>query len=210
MAGPARPSAAAGPAPSGAPRRAGRLVTFWALPVRLTPAFLAAQPAANAWAGSAQGPLPPPVLLRGGVSVEAVLGRGELWRLLSATFLAHGPGMLARQLAFAGLVVGAHEALLGPGLTAAAFAALDAGAALAVLVPGTEGLAALHGVGMPAGGFGLLGSLAAGARWRRAILLGAFLALLAKVALAFEPVADGVHVLAFLAGYGLRLGLAPR
>lgn len=182
----------------------------------LTLGFLAAQVAANAAAGTFAAPLPPETLLRWGVGVEAVLGRGEVWRLASATVLAHDPGMLARQILFAAAAVGAHEALRGWRRTAGVFASVDVAAtllvlgALAVLMPETEGAATLHDVGMSAGGFGLLGSLVAGLAWRRAILLGTLLAILAKIAVSFDPIADSVHVVALLGGYGLQRALAYR
>lgn len=182
----------------------------------LTLGFLAAQAAANAWAGTFHAPLSPELLQRWGVGVEAVLGRGEVWRLATATVLAHDPGMLARQVLFAAGAFGVHEALWGWRRTAGIFAGVDVGATLVVLgvlaalMPGTEGAATLHDVGMSAGGFGLLGSLLAG--WRRgpAILAAGLAALLLKVAVVFDPIADGVHVVALLGGFGLHRRLLAR
>ena len=181
----------------------------------VTLGFVGAQLAANVAAGTHRGPLPPDLLRRWGVSAGAVIGHLELWRLASATLLTLGPGMLLRQVLFAGLALGVHEHRLGARRTLATFAVADAGSILSVLSvlaargPAGDGLTALHDVGMSGGGFGLLGSLAGAGPHRRTLVVAGALALLGEAALRFDPLTDGIHLVAFLAGAAMGWRAEP-
>jgi hypothetical protein len=178
-----------------------------------TLAFLAAMVTANWLAGTLSGLLPPQALTDWGISHQSILN-GEVFRLVTGTFLSHDLGMFLRQFCFAAGVIGAYEWLEGTGRAFAVFVSIDILGSLIVLfavlpslagLPHVAGEAALltHDVGMSAGGFGLIGALIArqGQSWLFLALILAAIAL--KIWVSFDVIADSAHILCLLLGFGL-------
>ena len=169
---------------------------------------------ANWLAGTLVGILPPQALTAWGISHQSILN-GEVFRLLTGTFLSHDVGMFLRQVCFAIAVIGAYEWLEGTWRAVAAFFLIDIAGSLIVLFGGLPLLAGLpdlggaavlltHDVGMSAGGFGLIGALIAKHRhgW---VLLGLTMAAIAfKVWINFEVIADTAHALCLVLGFALQ------
>ena len=185
--------------------------------LRFTLALVLAMLAANALGGATTGTIDPVILGNFGFGVREVLG-GEAWRLLTAIPLSHDAAMLGRQLLFAALAVGAYEWRHGWRLAAALFVLSDLAASLilalglgAALAAGaSESLDALD-VGISGGGFAAIGALAASLPRGRSVMLAVLLGALAlKPLVLLDPVADLLHPLALLIGFGLHGVLAPR
>jgi hypothetical protein len=134
-----------------------------------TLAFLAIMITANWLAGTFTGLLPPQALMQWGISHQSILN-GEIFRLVTGTFLSHDFAMFLRQFCFAALVIGAFEWGDGTRRAITVFFTIDIVGTLLVLfvvlpffadMPDFDGRAALtmHDVGMSAGGFGLIGAL---------------------------------------------------
>lgn len=177
-----------------------------------TCAFLAVMLVANDLAGTFSGQIDPGVLAARGIGVDA-LRDGDLSRFVSAIFLSHDLPMLLRQLPFAALVIGRAEWLWGTWRAAGLFFAIDVMATVALLAiiawsPGLAPLAGTTDVGMSMGGFGVAGVLIVG--WRH--LVPALIALLGLVAVKYalvpDPLADGGHVIALIAGVCVGFGKA--
>ena len=149
-----------------------------------------------------------------GISHRALLD-GEIFRLLTGTFLSHDFGMLLRQVCFALAVIGAYEWLEGKRRAMAAFVSIDILGSLLVLfviLPILTGPASIvdatdlfvHDVGMSAGGFGLLGALVARQRAKVALLALLLVAIGAKAAVRFEPIADIAHFICLPLGFAVQ------
>lgn len=111
--------------------------------------------------GSLLGALPSPFLSSLGVSYEA-LRAGEVFRLITGTFLSQDAGMFLRQFIFAGLVTGYTESVRGTKCAAALFFGLDICGTLGLMAVIGWGAsvvdrAAVRDVGMSIDGFGLIG-----------------------------------------------------
>jgi hypothetical protein len=194
------------------------MLTAWRL--RFTLSFVLVMIGANGLAGTLSGMLPPQALAAWGISHRALLD-GEVFRLVTGTFLSHDLGMFLRQLGFAFAVIGAYEWLEGTWRAMAVFFSIDSLGSLLVLfvvLPILSGPASIlsetelfvHDVGMSAGGFGLIGALVARHR-ANALLLALLLAGIGlKAAIAFEPIADTAHGLCLILGFGLQSILERR
>ena len=169
--------------------------------LRFTLGFLAVMTLANFLAGSLAGDLPQRALADWGISL-ADLKRGEVFRLMTGTFLSHDSDMFARQFLFAAAVIGYTEWQRGSLRAAALFFFLDILGTL-ILLPLVGSIALLAGtsdVGMSIGGFGLIGLAIAG-RKRAVFLCAAILAAIAlKYGISPDPIADAGHVLALVLG----------
>ncbi|MCL4676678.1 MAG: hypothetical protein KJZ59_11855 [Pararhodobacter sp.] len=170
-----------------------------------TLAFLSVMVLANWRAGTWGGVLPPAALTAWGLSHHSLVD-GEVFRLISGSYLSHDPGMALRQFAFAALVIGAYERTEGTCRAIVLFHSIDILGSLLVLfgvlpllvaLPNTitEAELVVFDVGMSAGGFGLLGALAYESRHRWAALLLIIVAICAKMLASFEPIADTAHLL---------------
>ena len=179
--------------------------------LRFTMLFVMAMILANAFAGTLSGALPSDVLATWGVGQQSVWS-GDLFRLLTGTFLSHDLDMLIRQVIFAAVAIGYTEWIWGSRRAALLFLMLDVSATLFLLttvwaLPAMADVATLNDVGMSMGGFGLLGLAIAGWRGRIALFLIALLAIGAKIALDFELLTDTGHLLALTLGFLAGLAL---
>lgn len=178
--------------------------------------FLATLVLANWAAGTLQGTLPLKALAGWGISHRNIV-EGETFRLLTGTFLSHDLAMFARQMVFAATVIGLYEWNTGSLRTATLFFSVDLIGTLIVVFIVLPVLAATplagpsalqsYDVGMSAGGFGLIGALAA--MQRRAVLLFALVlaAIVIKVWFSFDIIADSAHVVCLLLGFTLQTAL---
>lgn len=171
----------------------------------------------NGLAGTLSGVLPVPSLEAWGISHDRVLN-GEIFRLISGTFLSHDFSMFLRQIAFALGVIGYYEWKCGTLWAVAMFFSLDilgTVLVLAVVVPllahashTSEVVLQTYDVGMSAGGFGLIGAII----WlqnRRFLWLGlGAVMLLIKTYFSFDPIADSAHLLCLGLGFLAQGGLA--
>lgn len=192
--------------------RTERVPDLKRLPFTLT--FLVIMVSANALAGTFGGTLRSEVLTQWGISHLDVL-QGQVYRLLSGTFLSHDLGMLLRQMVFAATVIGMYEWAVGTRRALAMFLIIDIVGTLLVLfvvlpalvyaLPafGTETFE-LHDVGMSAGGFGLIGALAARQAQRWLYLLLICGAIILKIWLSFDAIADTAHLLCLFMGFFLH------
>ncbi len=182
------------------------------LPFMLT--FLLVMASFNWLAGTFSGILPQHALTAWGISHHSILN-GEVFRLMTGTFLSHDFGMFVRQFCFAAVVIGAYEWGEGTWRALAVFFTVDILGSLLVLfgvlpllvgLHYTVGEAELltHDVGMSAGGFGLLGAILANRPRRWLMLSLATLGILGKMWLDFEPIADTAHLLCLFLGFGLQ------
>jgi hypothetical protein len=182
--------------------------------LRFTLLFLGMMTLANAFAGTFAGRLPFNVLNDWGIGAQSVL-TGDLSRLLTGIFLSHDLDMLIRQIISAAAVIGYAEWRWGGLSAATAFFALDIGSTLMLLtaiwrVPGMASVAELNDVGMSMGGFGLLGLIMAGMRYRFGLFAFVWLAVFAKMLLSFEPLTDTGHGIALCLGFFVGLFLQSR
>ncbi|MEH6726415.1 MAG: hypothetical protein V7703_09660 [Hyphomicrobiales bacterium] len=182
--------------------------------IPFTLGFLLVMVTANWLAGTLDGLLPPQALRAWGISHQSILN-GDAFRLITGTFLSHDFGMFVRQLCFAAVVIGCYETIEGTWRAVAVFFTIDVLGTLLVLflvlplligLPVATGEAELltHDVGMSAGGFGLIGALAANQRHRWILLIGALLLITAKVWISFEAIADTAHMLCLCLGFILQ------
>ena len=177
-------------------------------------AFLGIMVVANALAGSLFGELPKMQLSAWGISLEKLVD-GEVFRLVSAVFLSHNQSMAIRQLLFAATVIGIHEWRSGSWNTLLMFWVTDILGSVFIffaigVVPSSIGplsiddIASQHDIGMSGGGFGLLGSIVAGLTWRWYIFIAGLAALLLKIVLAPDVIADALHIVTFILGFTVR------
>lgn len=176
--------------------------------------------AANALAGTLDGTLPEDALERWGLSHLTVRDL-DLYRLVTGTFLSHDLGMFLRQVVFAAAVIGAYEWLQGTRRAVMMFAAIDIAGSLIVLFVALPLLVALHpafgaeelavfDVGMSAGGFGLIGALLALQRYRWILLIAVCAAIVAKISVSFDLIADTAHLLCLFLGFAAQMALNGR
>lgn len=185
------------------------------LPFMLT--FLLVMLVSNWLAGIFAGTLRPHVLTAWGISHQSILS-GEVFRLVTGTFLSHDFGMFVRQFCFAAAVIGTYEWLEGTWRAVAVFFAVDIVGSILVLfavLPLLVGLAYAVGeaelltydVGMSAGGFGLVGAILAKQDRRWALLALATIGIMGKMWVEFEVIADTAHILCLFLGFGLQIFL---
>lgn len=176
--------------------------------------FLLVMVVSNWLAGTLGGMLPPHVLTVWGISHQSILD-GDVFRLMTGTFLSHDFGMLIRQICFAAVVIGAYEWSEGTWRAIVVFFSIDILGSILVLfvilpllvglpyaVSSAELLA--HDVGMSAGGFGLIGALFAKNSRGWLLLALTFIAISIKIWIRFEPVPDTAHLLCLLLGFVLQ------
>jgi hypothetical protein len=170
--------------------------------------FLAMMVVANYAAGTLTGSLPMEALRNWGVSHSSI-AKGQMFRLLSGTFLSHDLAMFLRQFAFAALVIGYYEWTQGTWRAVAMFFVLDSLATLVALfcvlrLIAPPRVSQEHDVGMSAGGFGLIGAILVLWPGRYWLLLIVMAAIVVKYRWRPEPIADGVHLVALLCGFALQ------
>lgn len=176
--------------------------------LRFTLGFLAVMALANLTAGSLAGDLPQDALAEWGISL-ADLERGELFRLITGTFLSHDQDMFVRQVAFAGAVIGWTEWQRGALRTGALFFFFDLTGTLVLLalIGRIAPLADASDVGMSIGGFGLIGLALAGRRHGLFLFATVLAAIGVKYLFWPDPLADAGHGLAL--ALGLVAGHVP-
>lgn len=174
---------------------------------RFTLVFLLIMLAANLFAAGWGQDLSSQALRDWGVGHNSLLS-GQIFRLITATFLSHDVGMLMRQFVFAAVVIGYTEWVRGSTQTASLFFGLDIVGTVLLLAcvslaqgSGLIDLTEMNDVGMSIGGFGLIG--VAISTWRRKwlLLLTLLLAITVKLLIAPHLLADSGHVLALLLGF---------
>lgn len=197
----------------------GRMARYIArLP--FTAIFLLTIIGANLAAGTFGGDLPAQALSRWGISHYKLL-EGELYRLVTATFLSHDSAMLCRQMVFALVVIGYYEWTQGTLRAVGMFIFIDILGSLivlfAILAPldaaswaGLDGILFAHDVGMSAGGFGLTGAIIATFKHKSLFLFAILASIAIKVWLQFDPIADTAHVVTLLMGFSLQCILFER
>lgn len=182
--------------------------------------FVVVMVTANWLAGTVIGLLPPQVLSAWGISHHSILN-GDVFRLVTGTFLSHNTGMFLRQLCFAIVVIGTYEWKEGTWRAIVVFFTIDVLGTLLVLfgiLPLLAGPALVigeaelltHDVGMSAGGFGLIGGLVAKQNRNWLLLALALIALFVKIGIAFEPIPDTAHILCLLLGFAFQSLLTAR
>lgn len=182
------------------------------LRVPFTLVFLATMVLANYLAGTLSGALPVNILTRWGIGHGTILN-GELYRLVTGTFLSHDLGMFLRQFAFAATVIGYVEWKRGSGKAMALFFSLDIVGTVILLGlflwwQPPEGLPNMYDVGMSIGGFALIGLSIAAMPKRWLLLIGILSAIALKFSIAPDLLADCGHFLALILGFGLGSVLA--
>lgn len=176
--------------------------------------FLLVMVVSNLLAGTLDGILPSAALIKWGISHNDVRD-GEVFRLVTGTFLSHDLGMFLRQILFATTVIGAYEWVSGCRRAAITFVSIDIVGTLLVLFvivptfvtvhPSVDVQAlAVHDVGMSAGGFGLLGALIARLTQRWLILVAVCLAIFVKVWISFDLIADSAHLVCLFLGFAME------
>jgi hypothetical protein len=186
----------------------------WLGRIPFTLVFMGLMVTFNWLAGTLSGRLLFRRLTEWGISHQR-LRRGEVFRLLSGTFLSHDRAMFARQMVFAGGVIGYYEWQAGSvqavlmftcinvlGLMIVVFGVLPV---LAVMMPGHR-MRPLHSldVGMSAGGFGLIGAVLASLPEATMLLVVAIVAIGVKIRLKFEVIADTAHLVCLLLGFAAQ------
>ncbi|MGJ8583385.1 MAG: rhomboid-like protein [Marinosulfonomonas sp.] len=177
--------------------------------------FLAVMIVANSLAGTLSGQLPEASLRQWGISHQDIL-EGDLYRLITGTFLQHDFAMFLRQICFAGAVIGFYEWKQGTLRAVGMFFAIDVLGTLLVLFMILPPLShqnwgdfadvkALHDVGMSAGGFGLIGAAIATFRYKSAFLCAVLVSIAIKIGVQFDPIADTAHFTTLLIGFALQM-----
>ncbi|WP_159454067.1 rhomboid family intramembrane serine protease [Roseovarius albus] len=180
--------------------------------------FLTIMVVANAFAGTLSGAISDSALSGWGIS-HLSIRQGELYRLLTGTFLSHDFGMFLRQMVFAATVIGMFEWTAGTRRTFAMFLSIDVIGTLLVLFvilpilvqvhPSINAEAlSIYDVGMSAGGFGLIGALVAQWKHRWIYLIAIYLAIFAKVWISFDIIADTAHILCLFLGFALQTAIS--
>tara|TARA_R100000687_G_C6401681_1_gene142179 strand:+ start:183 stop:800 length:618 start_codon:yes stop_codon:yes gene_type:complete len=172
---------------------------------RFTLLFLTVMLIANIAAGTLEGKLPDDMLAIWGIGQDSVWS-GDIARLFTGTFLSHDVDMFFRQVVFAAIALGYTEKVRGSWGAAGAFFALDITSTLVLLttiwmIPMLSDIAALNDVGMSMGGFSLVGLAIAGMRYRWILCIAVLLAIIAKIAIDFEPLTDTGHIIALMLGF---------
>ena len=184
--------------------------------VKFTGIFLLVMCMSNALVGTLNGALPMSALEAWGISHHSVI-EGDVFRLLTGTFLSHGFGMFVRQFLFTACVIGAYEWLCGTTRAAVMFFSIDIAGSLIVLfvilpliatcAPASKAILSTFDVGMSAGGFGLIGALIYLQRFRWMLLVFALLAICAKISVAVYVIADCAHILCLFMGFVAQMSL---
>lgn len=151
---------------------------------------------------------------RFGFSIDS-LARGEWWRILTASVIAHDPMRLFEQLVFIVAMIGVHEALLGTRPSIVIFLVTDVFGNLAMIALflgplgpalqfGIPNQANVYDVGMSGGGMALVaGSLCALFKGHeRLVLVAGMAALLVKFLIWPQPDSDLLHLLTYSLGWG--------
>lgn len=174
---------------------------------RFTLVFLMAMLAANLLAAGLGQDLPSEMLRDWGIGHNSLMS-GEIFRLITGTFLSHDAGMLVRQFIFTAVVIGYTEWLRGTTQTAVLFFGLDIVGTLLLLVcvgaaqgAGLIDITAMNDVGMSIGGFGLIGVALSTWRYKWLLVIVIFLAIAIKLVIAPHLLADAGHVLALFLGF---------
>lgn len=176
--------------------------------------FLLVMVVSNLVAGTLDGILPPSALVKWGISHDSVR-EGEVFRLVTGTFLSHDLGMFLRQILFAATVIGAYEWVSGSRRAAITFVSIDIVGTMLVLFVILPALVtfhpsvdiealAVHDVGMSAGGFGLLGALIARLTQHWLILFAVCVAIFVKVWISFDLIADAAHLVCLFLGFAME------
>lgn len=176
--------------------------------LRFTILFLIAMLIANLLAGSLDQDLPGEMLEDWGIGHDS-LRTGEVFRLITGTFLSHDSDMFIRQFIFAATVIGYTEWTRGTARAVLLFFGLDIAGTLLLLACVGWGAAvvnvtAMNDVGMSIGGFGLIGVAIATWRGKWPLFAAILLAIAVKFTIEPDLLADGGHVLAL--SLGLVLG----
>ena len=188
--------------------------------VPFTLVFLTIMVVANAVAGTLDGVISENALSNWGISHQSIR-QLEIYRLVSGTFLSHDLGMFLRQVVFAATVIGAYEWTQGSRRALIMFVCIDIIGTLIVLYmilpilvlvhPSIDsGSLQVHDVGMSAGGFGLIGALAAQQRQRWLFLVAVCVAIVIKIWVSFDVIADLVHLLCLVLGFAIQGALTAR
>lgn len=176
--------------------------------------FLIIMIATNFAAGTLGGDLPDQSLRHWGISHNDIV-LGEVYRLITGTFLSHDVAMFMRQVCFAAAVIGYYEWTQGTLRALGMFVLIDIVGSLivlfAVLAPlsgapwaGLDGITSVHDVGMSAGGFGLIGAIVATSKYRSVLMLAVLASIAVKVMFQFDAIADTAHVVTLLIGFALQ------
>ena len=176
--------------------------------------FLLIMLCANYAAGTFAGDLPDLSLRQWGISHQSIV-EGEIYRLITGTFLSHNTAMLMRQICFAAAVIGFYEWGQGTLRTVTMLVFIDIVGSLTVLFAvlgpldgvqwaALDGVKSLHDVGMSAGGFGLIGAIVATFRHKTLVLLAVLASIAVKVLFQFDAIADTAHVVTLLMGFALQ------
>lgn len=175
--------------------------------LRFTILFLMVMVFANLAAGSLGQHLPAAMLKDWGIGHKSLLS-GQVFRLITGTFLSHDPDMLLRQFIFAATVIGYIEWTQGTGRAALLFFGLDITGTFLLLAcvgwgVGVIDMTSTNDVGMSIGGFGLIGVAITKWRYRWLLLAATLLAIAVKFSIEPDLLADGGHVLALTLGFFL-------
>lgn len=169
---------------------------------------------ANYMAGTFAGVLPETSLQKWGISHQDILG-GDVYRLITGTFLSHDFSMFLRQFCFAATVIGFYEWRQGTLRAFGMFVTIDILGSLIVLfailgpLDGApwgpfDGVKSLHDVGMSAGGFGLIGAIAASLSYKYLALFAILASIAVKVLFGFDVIADTAHIVTLLIGFAVQ------
>ncbi|MEP2031242.1 MAG: hypothetical protein ABJI96_21290 [Paracoccaceae bacterium] len=179
--------------------------------------FLFLMIVANYAAGTFAGVLPATSLQKWGISHQDILG-GGIYRLIAGTFLSHDFSMFLRQFWFAASVIGFYEWGQGTLRASGMFVVIDILGTLVVLFAvlgpldgapwgAFHGVRSLHDVGMSAGGFGLIGAIAATLRYKYVTLFAILASIAVKVMFDFDAIADTAHLVTLFIGFAAQIYL---
>lgn len=178
--------------------------------------FLSVMVIANWFAGTLDGNLPPASLQTWGLNLEKLVD-GEVFRLMTATFLSHSFDMFLRQFLFVAAIVGFFEWHYGTVRTVLFFLTVDVIGTLMVfafviapMAQASSELDALGDVGMSAGGFGLIGALCRLSPRPWLFLTLTTVAIAVKMAWGIDLIADSAHLICLGLGFALQSLLTYR